>query len=677
MIIDNSAKKVLEKLINKGFEAYIVGGYVRDKLLGLEAYDIDITTSATPDEIKEIFNVVDNGSKYQSLTIVEGAYSFEITTFRKDISYDDHRHPSTVIAKTLDEDLVRRDFTINALALDINGNIIDKHNGLEDLSNKIIRCIGDPIKRFDEDALRILRAIYLCSKLGFTIEKNTMDAIYDKADLVKDLSAMRKRIELFKMIKYNTNNSYIDIMIKTHIVDSYKPVKKALYYLYNNEIVLNDNILVLAIGARLNKGIDNSLEYDNEIKSLLKEMLIIDPMNPITFMDKSFEAIRLSNDVNRILKREYIDNLVGYYNALPIKGTKGLMVTSYDLMEVIEPSMISDMKQKIMNGILNGNIKNNKEDIIKYVIEEKKKMDEVIKSVIYAKIDQIMNSDSMVNLIVTLDDKTRFNLKLECERAIDLFLNCIYEFEIARNTNSDKLSAYVVSYKHITEIDNTEKQNEIYRKFMDSAVLDYTELKNGIEGYIESIKTKSLHDITKSIIDKYSKNFYLYPAAAKLHHAYVGGLAYHTMGMLEVAKRIIECYPYLDYDLLISGTILHDVGKVIEFTGVENTEYAMKGQLLGHLLIGCDIISQTAKELGYTGDEEEVLMLLHMVASHHGIPQYGAIKKPCIAESAMLWFIDSIDSKFRVLGDELAKVKDGEFTEPIGVMDRVKFYKHK
>ncbi len=677
MIIDNSAKKVLEKLINKGFEAYIVGGYVRDKLLGLEAYDIDITTSATPDEIKEIFNVVDNGSKYQSLTIVEGAYSFEITTFRKDISYDDHRHPSTVIAKTLDEDLVRRDFTINALALDINGNIIDKHNGLEDLSNKIIRCIGDPIKRFDEDALRILRAIYLCSKLGFTIEKNTMDAIYDKADLVKDLSAMRKRIELFKMIKYNTSNSYIDIMIKTHIVDFYKPVKKALYYLYNNEIVLNDNILVLAIGARLNKGIDNSLEFDNEIKSLLKEMLIIDPMNPITFMDKSFEAIRLSNDVNRILKREYIDNLVDYYNALPIKGAKGLMVTSYDLMEVIEPSMISDMKQKIMNGILNGNIKNNKEDIIKYVIEEKKKMDEVIKSVIYAKIDQIMNSDSMVNLIVTLDDKTRFNLKLECERAIDLFLNCIYEFEIARNTNSDKLSAYVVSYKHITEIDSTEKQNEIYRKFMDSAVLDYTELKNGIEGYIESIKTKSLHDITKSIIDKYSKNFYLYPAAAKLHHAYVGGLAYHTMGMLEVAKRIIECYPYLDYDLLISGTILHDVGKVIEFTGVENTEYAMKGQLLGHLLIGCDIISQTAKELGYTGDEEEVLMLLHMVASHHGIPQYGAIKKPCIAESAMLWFIDSIDSKFRVLGDELAKVKDGEFTEPIGVMDRVKFYKHK
>lgn len=677
MIIDNSAKKVLEKLINKGFEAYIVGGYVRDKLLGLEAYDIDITTSATPDEIKEIFNVVDNGSKYQSLTIVEGAYSFEITTFRKDISYDDHRHPSTVIAKTLDEDLVRRDFTINALALDINGNIIDKHNGLEDLSNKTIRCIGDPIKRFDEDALRILRAIYLCSKLGFTIEKNTMDAIYDKADLVKDLSAMRKRIELFKMIKYNTNNSYIDIMIKTHIVDSYKPVKKALYYLYNNEIVLNDNILVLAIGARLNKGIDNSLECDNEIKSLLKEMLIIDPMNPITFMDKSFEAIRLSNDVNRILKREYIDNLVDYFNALPIKGAKGLMVTSYDLMEVIEPSMISDMKQKIMNGILNGNIKNNKEDIIKYVIEEKKKMDEVIKSVIYAKIDQIMNSDSMVNLIVTLDDKTRFNLKLECERAIDLFLNCIYEFEIARNTNSDKLSAYVVSYKHITEIDSTEKQNEIYRKFMDSAVLDYTELKNGIEGYIESIKKKSLHDITKSIIDKYSKNFYLYPAAAKLHHAYVGGLAYHTMGMLEVAKRIIECYPYLDYDLLISGTILHDVGKVIEFTGVENTEYAMKGQLLGHLLIGCDIISQTAKELGYTGDEEEVLMLLHMVASHHGIPQYGAIKKPCIAESAMLWFIDSIDSKFRVLGDELAKVKDGEFTEPIGVMDRVKFYKHK
>lgn len=677
MVIDAKAKEILKKLIEKGYEAYIVGGYVRDKLLGLEAYDIDITTSATPDEIKEIFNVVDNGGKYQSLTIEEGAYSFEITTFRKDISYDDHRHPQTAIAKTLDEDLVRRDFTINAMAVDVNGNIIDKHNGLDDIKNKVIRCIGDPLKRFDEDSLRMLRAIYLTSKLGFEIEKNTMDAIYEKAALVKDLSGMRKRIELFKMIKYNTNNSYIDVLIKSRIVDAYKPIKKALYFLYNNEIVTNDIILVLALGARLNKGIDYSLEYDNETKALLKEMLSVDPTDDITYMDKSFEAIRLSNEVNRILGREHKDNIDEYYKSLPIKGIKGIDVTSYDLMEQIEPEMISDMKQRIMNAILKGKIKNSKDDIMKYVLEEKKKMDEVIKSVIYAKIDQIMNSDSMVNLIVTLDDKTRYNLKLECERAVDLFLNCIYEFEIARNTNSDKLSAYVVSFKHITEVEDTEKQNAIYRKFMSSAVLDYTELKNGIDGYIDSIKTKSLHDITRSIIDRYSNDFYLYPAAAKLHHAYVGGLAYHTLGMLDVAKRMIECYPYLDHDLLISGTILHDIGKVIEFTGVENTEYAMKGQLLGHLLIGCDIISQTAKELGYTGDEEEVLMLLHMVASHHGIPQYGAIKKPCIAESAMLWFIDSIDSKFRVLGDELAKTKDGEFTEPIGVMDRVKFYKHK
>lgn len=677
MEFDNKAKSILKRLIDEGYEAYIVGGYVRDKLLGLDAYDIDITTNASPDDIRRIFNVFDNGSKFQSLTIKEDSYSFEITSFRKDISYEDHRHPKTVLAKTLEEDLVRRDFTINAMALDINGNIIDKHNGLSDLKKKIIRTIGDPNVRFEEDALRILRAIYLKSKLGFDFDSDTIKAIYDKASLVRDLSGMRKRSELFKMIKYNKDNSYLDVLIKSGIVDAFKPYKKCMYYLYNNGIILDNTTLVTGIAVRLYKSIDLSMEYSQDLKNLLKEMVKVDPSDVNTFIDKSFESIRLSNEVNRIIGRKYIENIEDYYASLPIKSRKDLDIKALDLMEYIKPEDISLYEGRIIDKLLNGSLKNFKADIIKFVVEEKKRMEEVIKSVVYGKIDQIMSSDAMVNLIVTLDDKQKYNLKLETERAEDLFLNCIYQFEIAKNSNSDKLSAYVVSFRHITELEDTELKNKVFRNFMASAVLEYSDLKKGIEEYIESIKTKSLHDITKAIIDKYSKEFYLYPAAAKLHHAYIGGLAYHTLGMLEVALKMCECYKYLDYDLLISGTILHDIGKVIEFTGVENTEYAKKGQLLGHLLIGCDIISDTARELGYTDDQEEVLMLLHMVASHHGLPQYGAIKKPCTAESAMLWFIDSIDSKFRVLGEELERTKEGEFTEPIGVMDRVKFYKHK
>lgn len=303
-------------------------------------------------------------------------------------------------------------------------------------------------------------------------------------------------------------------------------------------------------------------------------------------------------------------------------------------------------------------------------------MDDIVRITLFAKIDQIMSSDGMINLLVTLDDGTKYNLKKEDGEIEGIFLGCIYEFEIAKYANSEKNSGYIVSYKHITETDDIEKLNSIYRRFMNSSKLDYKELKDKLESYINKIDNKILFDITKAVIDKYSKDFYLYPAATKFHHAYVGGLAYHTIGMLDLASGIMGTYPYINKDLLYAGCILHDIGKVIEFSGVEATEYGVEGQLLGHLLIGCLIIESVAKELGYAG-KEEVLLLSHMIASHHGVTQFGAIKRPATAEAAMLWYVDSIDSKFRVLGEELEKTKVGSFTDPVGVMDKVKFYKHK
>lgn len=302
-------------------------------------------------------------------------------------------------------------------------------------------------------------------------------------------------------------------------------------------------------------------------------------------------------------------------------------------------------------------------------------MDEIIKEVIYAKVDQIMNSDNMINLIVTLADKSKFNLKLELEKKKDLYVNSIYEFDIARYANSEKQSGYVTTYKAVCDIEDVKEKNRVYRMFMNSSKLDYTELKKGIESYVNKIENKILKDITKEMLKKYETDFYLYPAATKLHHAYVGGLAYHTLGMLNLVDSLVDNYPYINRDYMYSGVALHDIGKVIEFSGVENTEYAVEGQLLGHLLIGCNEIKAMAIKLGVE-NTEEVLMLTHMVASHHGVLMYGAIKKPATAEAALLWYIDTIDSKFRALGEELEKIKPGEFSEPIGVMDKTKFYKH-
>ena len=153
--------KVLKKLNSAGYEAYIVGGAVRDYLLNNEISDIDITTNAKIAEINLIFDKVDlKANDYAGITIYYDNESFEITSFRKDVSYNDHRHPIVELVNNLEEDLIRRDFTMNALAMDENKNIIDLFSGIKSINEKIIYTIGDSKVRFNEDALRVLRAVY-------------------------------------------------------------------------------------------------------------------------------------------------------------------------------------------------------------------------------------------------------------------------------------------------------------------------------------------------------------------------------------------------------------------------------------------------------------------------------------------------------------------------------------
>ena len=159
-----------------------------------------------------------------------------------------------------------------------------------------------------------------------------------------------------------------------------------------------------------------------------------------------------------------------------------------------------------------------------------------------------------------------------------------------------------------------------------------------------------------------------------MHHAYVGGLVHHCLSMLHLADAFIANFSYLNKDYLYAGIILHDIGKATELDGVVDTAYSLEGQLIGHLVIGAIDIANAAKELGYEG-AEEVLLLKHMLISHHGLPQFGSAKKPMTPEALALWYIDTIDSKFRVLGTELEKVEKGSFTENIGVIDKMKIYK--
>ena len=195
---------VLFRLNDAGFEAYIVGGAVRDAISGMSSDDYDITTNARTEEVEKVFhdaNIIETGIKHGTVTVVLDGVSYEITTFRTDGTYSDVRHPDSVsFVGDISEDLSRRDFTINAMAYSEKTGIVDLFGGREDLENKVIRAVGDPIKRFNEDALRILRAVRFASKLGFTIEKTTLDAMKTCVNNVRSLSVERIFVEITKTL---------------------------------------------------------------------------------------------------------------------------------------------------------------------------------------------------------------------------------------------------------------------------------------------------------------------------------------------------------------------------------------------------------------------------------------------------------------------------------------------
>lgn len=193
---------IINELIKNGFEAYAVGGCVRDSILGKEPEDWDITTSAKPEEVKNIFKrTIDTGILHGTVTVMLEKEGYEVTTYRIDGEYEDNRHPKEVeFTSNLVEDLKRRDFTINAMAYNTQNGMVDIFGGLKDIEKGIIRCVGSARDRFDEDALRILRAIRFSAQLGFEIEEETLEGIKEKKENLKNISAERIRVELNKLL---------------------------------------------------------------------------------------------------------------------------------------------------------------------------------------------------------------------------------------------------------------------------------------------------------------------------------------------------------------------------------------------------------------------------------------------------------------------------------------------
>ena len=201
IILPKNVNKIIHVLEEHGFQAYAVGGCIRDSLLGRTPHDWDITTSALPEQVKALFKkTVDTGIQHGTVTILLDGEGYEVTTYRLDGEYEDSRHPKEVtFTSLLSEDLKRRDFTVNAMAYNEKDGLVDLFGGQKDMEEKVIRCVGDPLERFTEDALRILRAVRFAAQLGFSIEERTREAIGILAGNLEHISAERIQAELVKL----------------------------------------------------------------------------------------------------------------------------------------------------------------------------------------------------------------------------------------------------------------------------------------------------------------------------------------------------------------------------------------------------------------------------------------------------------------------------------------------
>lgn len=382
------AMPVLQTLEDAGFEAYFVGGSVRDVLLHRHVHDVDITTSAYPEEVKELFDKsIDTGIKHGTVTVLYGGESYEITTFRTESGYQDFRRPDHVtFVQNLDEDLKRRDFTINALAMDMHGNIVDLFNGIEDLKNHIIRAVGNPEKRFHEDALRMMRAVRFMSQLEFKLEEKTEQAIKNNHELLKKISVERIREEFVKMGLGSFSREAFQIFLDTQLSEDVPDFtgKKDLLQVYPQlkfsptmETSLWAVIIILLkvpnekIGKFM-RDWKNSNAMTEKVEQVIKMFDLIADHVPTDYdlFEAGEDIIINTIDVAHILGQPISSEaLVDRYLALPIKKPSELAVDGRFLIKrgMRPGAQLGHTLNKIRELVVASEIENSEEAIEQYL----------------------------------------------------------------------------------------------------------------------------------------------------------------------------------------------------------------------------------------------------------------------------------------------------------------------
>jgi tRNA nucleotidyltransferase (CCA-adding enzyme) len=389
-----SAVPILRMLESAGFEAYFVGGSVRDYILQKAIHDVDIATSATPQEVKKIFDkTVDIGIDHGTILVLYGNASYEITTFRTEEKYVDFRRPSSVsFVRSLQEDLMRRDFTMNAIAMDSMGKIIDPFNGRGAISERRIETVGKAIERFQEDALRIMRAVRFISQLSFQIERKTLTALSKMAHLLEKIAVERKSAEFEKLLIGKDRRKAILLMIETNIfayLPSLRNEKESLDKLLTYEcekLNLNEmwSLFIYSLGIK-GKSVEDflrdwklPLKQIKEIQHILrflntrlenewhKHDLYLAGENTLISVEKLYQTIK------RCYGSETLNKYMALYQLLPMKDRSEMDVTGRDLMDWYLRKggpWVKEMLLKIEIGILEGKVENKKMDIREWLMK--------------------------------------------------------------------------------------------------------------------------------------------------------------------------------------------------------------------------------------------------------------------------------------------------------------------
>ncbi len=356
--------EILKKLNDNGYKAYIVGGFVRDYLLNkkTKTYDVDITTNAKPKELMEIFKELHPISmEYGNVIINTDKYKFEITTFRKDIKYINNRKPEKIVyIDNLSEDLLRRDFTINAICMDKDKRIIDETNGKADLKKKIIKSIGDSDKKIEEDSLRILRAIRFATILNFKLDEELKKSIKKYKNILTNLSYERKKEELNKIFN-SANKKYGISLLKELDLLEVLELKNI-----DNVLLTKDQMGMWATITDANYPFSKTeKELIDEINNLLKENL--------NEKEILYKYGRYTLSIVCDLKKLNKQYMMFRYELLPIKGREEIKITSLEICDILNKkpgSFIKEIYEDLEKQILHKKLKNDNKKIKQYIISK-------------------------------------------------------------------------------------------------------------------------------------------------------------------------------------------------------------------------------------------------------------------------------------------------------------------